>query len=292
MSSDAAPWRPLPSLRPTAELPGPKVTERYAEVDGIQLYCVEAGEGRPLIFLHPLGWDHRSWEREIQSLSAEYRLIACDARGHGKSSKPPGPYSMNRFRDDFSAQLDALGIDKACIVGLSLGGMIAQYLAVQQPDRVAALVLVSTVCRMGPEVRQVMEERIEAGTKNGPLAAAQTVAKTLFSNELKEAEPEFLEKFYAWRLESSLDPIFDSMRATFGLDICASLGALTMPCMVVAGEADGATPPHAVAELAERIPNAEVRTVADCGHLIPLERPAEFTAILQDFLARHYPSTE
>jgi len=291
MSSSAAPWRPLPSLRPTAELPGSKVAERYVEVDGVQLYSVEAGKGRPLVLLHPLGWDHRVWEREIQSLSAEYRVIACDARGHGKSSKPPGPYSMTGFRDDFSAQLDALGVDKACIVGLSLGGMIAQYLAVQQPDRVSALMLVSTVCHLGPEVRQVMEERIEAGTKNGPLAAAQTVAKTLFSTDLKEAEPEFLEEFYAWRLEMSLDPIFDSMRATFGLDICASLSALTMPCMVVAGEADGATPPHVVAELAERIPAAEIRSVAGCGHLVPLERPAEFTAILKEFLASHYPST-
>ena len=122
------------------------------------------------------------------------------------------------------------------------------------------LALISTVCRTDPALREVMEERIAANQAKGPRAAAETVAKTLFSEPLREAEPEFLEKFYAWRVASPQDPIFDSMRATFALDICHALPRFRMPCMVVAGAADAAdaadATPENVARLADDIPGA------------------------------------
>jgi 3-oxoadipate enol-lactonase len=137
-------------------------------------------------------------------------------------------------------------------------------------------------------LRQVMEERIAANQAKGPRAAAETVAKTLFSEPFRGAEPEFLEKFYAWRVASPQDPIFESMRATFSLDICDALPAFTMPCMVVAGAADAATTPDNVARLADAIPGATFQTIPDSGHLIPIEQPAAFRACLDGFLAQHY----
>ena len=281
------PWHPLPSLTPTVDLADPPATSRFVEANGITVHVAEAGAGPPLVLLHALGWDHRQWEHHFVHYAANYHVLAIDTRGHGKSTVAPGPYSLELFREDMLATFDALEIASATVVGFSLGGMIAQYLAAAAPERVTALALISTVCRTDPALRQVMEERIAANQATGPRGYAETVAKTLFSQPFRDAEPEFLEKFYAWRIASSRVPIFESMRAIFALDICRALPDFRMPCMVVAGAEDTATAPDDVARLADEIPGATFHTIAGSGHLIPIEQPAEFRKCLDAFLARH-----
>ena len=284
-----SPWHPLPSLDPPVDLADPPAMSQFVEANGITVHVAEAGAGRPLVFLNALGWDHRQWEHHYHHYAAHYRVLAIDTRGHGKTTIAPGPYSLELFRDDLLAALDALEIDSACIVGFSLGGMIAQYVAAATPERVAALALISTVCRTDPALRQVFEERIAANKAKGPRAAAETVAKTLFSAAFRAAEPDFLEKFYAWRVVSPQEPIFESMRATLALDICSALSDFRMPCMVVAGAEDAATTPDNVARLADEIPDATFHTIAGSGHLIPIEQPTAFRDFLDGFLAEHYP---
>ncbi len=286
-----SPWHPLPSLDPPVDRADPPATSRFVEANGIAVHVAEAGAGPPLVLLHALGWDHRQWEHHFAHYAARYHVLAVDVRGHGKTTVAPGPYTLELFRDDLLATFDALGIAKAAVVGFSLGGMIAQYFTAVAPERVAALALISTVCRTDPALRQMMEERIAANQAKGPRAAAETVVRTLFSEPFREAEPEFLEKFYAWRVASPQDPIFESMRATFALDICNALPAFKMPCMVVAGGADAATTPDNVARLAEAIPGATFQTIPDSGHLIPIEQPVAFRDCLDGFLAQHYPGT-
>ena len=104
------------------------------------MMVVEAGRGRPLVFLHGLGWDHTLWARQVARYAGTYRVTAGDTRGHGGSAKPPGPYSIDLFADDWAALLDALGVRDACLVGFSQGGMIATQLAIARPD------LVGTTC--------------------------------------------------------------------------------------------------------------------------------------------------
>src|SRR5262245_30730040 len=106
-----------------------------------------AGEGRPLLLLHGLGWSSRLWKNEIERYAKRYQVIAPDTRGHGDSEVPEGPYSIPGFAEDFIALLDTLKIKKACIVGFSQGGMAAQELATMRPDLVEALVLASTTCK-------------------------------------------------------------------------------------------------------------------------------------------------
>ena len=285
-----APWHPLPSLEPPVDKTNPSATSRFVDANGITVHVAEAGSGPPLVLLHALGWDHRQWEHHFAHYAQHYHVLAIDVRGHGKTTVAPGPYSLELFRDDLLATFDALGIASTAVVGFSLGGMIAQYVAAIAPERVAALALISTVCRTDPALREVMEERIAANQAKGARAAAETVAKTLFSGPFREAEPEFLEKFYAWRVASPQDPIFDSMRATFALDICHALPRFRMPCMVVAGATDAANTPKNVARLADDIPGATFQTIADSGHLIPIEQPVAFRSCLDTFLSQHYPA--
>jgi 3-oxoadipate enol-lactonase len=254
------------------------------------MHAVEAGSGPALVFMHALGWDHRQWSREILRYQDRYRVIAADTRGHGGSSKPAGPYSLSGFADEWQAMLDGLNIESACLVGLSLGGMIAQYMALKQPERVAALVLISTVCHFGPDVRAAMEKRITINRESGAQAAAEAVAKTLFTEEFCESEKEFLKTFYSWRVEQPQQCIIDSIRSTFDLDTCEELSSLKMPCLVVVGSRDAATPPAAVAGLTQNLSHARLEIVEGAGHLLTIERPQEFANILDSFLALHYPA--
>jgi 3-oxoadipate enol-lactonase len=254
------------------------------------MHAVEAGSGPALVFLHALGWDHRQWSHEILRYQDRYRVIAADTRGHGASSSPQGPYTLPGFADDWQALLDGLNVQRACLVGFSLGGMIAQYMALKHPQRVAALVLVSTVCHFDPDVRAAMEARIAINREAGAQAAAEAVAKTLFTREFCETESEFLKTFYSWRVSQPQQCIVESIRATFDLDTCAELSSLKMPCLVVAGSRDAATPPAAVALLKQHLAQATLEVVDGAGHLLTLERPCEFAKIFDGFLARHYPA--
>lgn len=285
----AKPWHPLPSLRPANECPDLGTNDHFVPAGPITMHAVEAGAGPPLVFMHALGWDHRQWSHEILRYQDRYRVIAADTRGHGASSKPDGPYSLRGFAADWLAMLDGLNVGRACLVGFSLGGMIAQYMAIEQPERVAALVLVSTVCHFDPEVRAAMENRIVINRNQGAQAAAEAVAKSLFTQEFREAESDFLDKFYAWRLTQSQDCIVNSIRATFDLDTCRQLSSLKMPCLVVVGGSDLATPPKAVAGLTQHLSNAQLEYVEGAAHMLTIERPREFAGILDDFLARYYP---
>jgi len=286
----ARPWHPLPSLRPAYECPELRTTQRFVQVGPITMHAVEAGSGPPLVFMHELGWDHRQWSHEILRYQDRYRVIAADTCGHGASSKPQGPYTLDAFADDWQSMLDGLNVERACLVGFSLGGMIAQHMALKHPHRVAALVLVSTVCRFDPDVRAAMEKRIAINREAGAQAAAEAVAKTLFTPEFCESESEFLSTFYSWRVSQPQRCIIDSIRATFDLDTCAGLSSLTMPCLVVAGSRDAATPAAAVALLTGHLAEATLAVVDGAGHLLTIERPREFANILDDFLARHYPA--
>jgi 3-oxoadipate enol-lactonase len=283
------PWQPLPSLRPASECPELGTKQRFIQTGSATMHAVEAGTGPPLVFMHALGWDHRQWSHEIVRYRDRYRVIAADTRGHGASSKSAGPYTLPGFADDWQAMLDGLNVERACLVGFSLGGMIAQYMAIKHPKRVAALVLVSTVCHFDPEVRAAMENRIAVNRELGALAAAEAVAKSLFTEQFRQSEAQFLEKFYAWRLMQSQQCIVDSIRATFDLDTCQRLSSLKMPCMVVVGDKDAATPPQAVRDLTRHLAHATMEVVTAAGHMLTIERPQEFARILDGFLVRHYP---
>jgi 3-oxoadipate enol-lactonase len=285
------PWDPLPSLKPADESPELGTKQRFVRSGDVTIHAVEAGAGPPLVFMHALGWDHRQWLHEIARYRDRYRVIAADTRGHGASTQSAGPYTLRGFADDWQSMLDGLGVTSACLVGFSLGGMIAQYMAIDHPERVAALVLVSTVCRFDSGVRRAMEDRIAINQELGAQAAAEAVAKSLFTEEFRQSEAAFLNKFYAWRVAQSQQCIVDSIRATFGLDTCERLSRLKMPSMVIVGDQDVATPPSAVKDLTRHLTHVHIEVVEGAGHMLTIERPKEFVRILDGFLARHYPST-
>jgi pimeloyl-ACP methyl ester carboxylesterase len=263
---------------------------KMLSTNGTRMNVVEAGKGRPLVFLHGLGWDHEMWLPFMTEFSGRYRVIAGDTRGHGSSDKPPGPYSIQMFSDDWHGALQSLGVKDACIIGFSQGGMIAQMLAVQHPEDVGALLLACTTCRSSPDAKQILEDRIREARSNGAEAAARLAAKSVFSPAFIAAHPERLETFVSWRAAMDQAAIAEATRAAYGFDVASALRSIDVPVKVVYGECDQLTKPQLVKNLAEALPEGtELVGVPEAGHMVPIEQPRRFEEIVSTFLDKYYP---
>ena len=144
--------------------------------NGITQHYVRSGEGPSVVLIHALGLDHRLWQPQIERLANTCQVIAYDVRGHGQSDVPSGPYTLSDFAEDLEGLLDALGVDGAHVVGISMGGMISQAFALAQPQRVRSLVLADTTSEYNQEARRQFAERARIAEERGmsPLIGATT----------------------------------------------------------------------------------------------------------------------
>jgi 3-oxoadipate enol-lactonase len=264
------------------------VPAQRIDVGGLGMNYVVAGVGRPIVFLHGLGWDHTLWGRQIERLRDRYRVIAADTRGHGETDKPAGPYTVAQFVADWAALMDKLGVSSALFVGFSLGGMIAQQLALRRPDLVGALVLVNTTCRVPSSGREHMGERLAAMQAGGARAAAEVAARSVFSEAWRNEHPEQLADFIDWRAGHDQVALREVMRAASELDIADELCNIKVQTRVVTALGDTLMPPQSQALIAERLAGADEVHIPDAGHMVSIEKAHQFDAALDDFLTRHW----
>lgn len=262
---------------------------RRIAVGDIAMAATVVGDGPTVVLIHGLGWDRNLWAPLVGRLSARYRVVAADTRGHGDSDKPDEPYSIAQFARDWAALLDALGGAPACVIGFSQGGMTAQILAAARPDLVGALALVSTAGRFPDSGRANMETRLAAQAAEGPESAARVAADSIFSAAWLAAHPETLERFVAWRAGQDQRALAHAMRAAYDFDATPLHPTLAVPTLVLAGSDDRLTPPDGMRAIAAAIPGAAYAEVPGSGHMIPIEQPEAFEAILDRFLATHWP---
>ncbi|MDB5591596.1 alpha/beta fold hydrolase [Enterovirga sp.] len=263
---------------------------RVVQAADATIFVTEAGQGRPILFLHGLGWSHALWQREIGHFSGSYRVLAGDMRGHGRSAKPPGPYTMEALAADWVQALDACGVDELAVVGLSQGGMVAMLIAAQQPERVKALALLGTACRFSDEAWAGMEERGRVARAAGPRAAAETAARSVFSAEFARNHPAFVEEFIADRLAADAAGLGAAMGALKGFDVRDRLGAVTCPTLILHGTEDRVIGAQNASEIAEQIAGSELHLVEGAGHILPVERPEAVERHLTAFLGARYPA--
>ncbi len=239
-------------------------------------------KGRPVVFSHALGLDLDLWDAVLPLMPHSLRLIRYDHRGHGRSDVPDAPYAMGALVRDAERLLDHLGIRDCIFVGLSMGGMVAQGLAVKRPDQVGALVLSNTAAKIG--TAEGWQKRVEAVRAGGMEAIADAVIGRWFG--IRQRDAALLAR---WRTRLSATPAegyIGCCAALAGADFITPTSSLTCPALVVAGSEDGSTPPDLVRELADLIPEAQFHLIRGAGHLPPVDRPAEFAAVLSEFLAR------
>ncbi|MBA2331575.1 MAG: alpha/beta fold hydrolase [Actinobacteria bacterium] len=253
----------------------------------MRLYREEHGDGPPLLLLTGLGYAIWSWQRQIPAWSESFRTIAVDNRGTGRSPKPPGPYSIEEMADDAAEALDGR---RAHVAGFSMGGYIAQTLALRHPDLVEKLVLVCTATG-GPNHLPTPAETIstwEAYADRTPPEFARASMPLSFAPGWTDEHPDEFEHLLADRLEHPTPP--ECWRAQY--DACwrfiervSPVEEIAAPTLVVHGDADRIVPYENGVELARRIPGARFERLARDGHLLFLESPDHFNTVVCSFLS-------
>lgn len=254
---------------------------RVAKLNDVALHWREDGNpaGRPVVFANSLGTDLRLWDDIVPLLPQDLRLIRFDKRGHGLSSCPAAPYSMESLIGDAEALLDHLGLRDCLVVGLSIGGMVAQGLAARRPDLVRAAVLSNTAARMGtPEMWAERIAKIEAG---GIAALAEPILERWFSAAFRQTDA-----LEAWRnmlLRTPKEGYLGCCHALAGADLTEQTKALRLPLLAIAGAEDGASPPDLVRATADLVEGARFEEIAGAGHLPCVEAPHRYAEILNKF---------
>ena len=238
--------------------------------------CVaDVGSGDPIVLLHSIGLDHAMWAGVVSALGA-YRCIAYDLRGHGCAAGAPRPFQLKGFAADLQALLDALELPRAHVVGLSLGGAIAQVFALAYPERLSAVSLVCTTAVSSP----VYLQRAKAALAGGMASTADSTLQRWFTPAALAQDAPFVRYARERLLTDDPEDFAAAWRALAGLDTLVRLGEIRVPAKVIAGEVDLSTPPAVMEELAARIPEASFNVVPNGPHMLSLERPQELAALL------------
>jgi 3-oxoadipate enol-lactonase len=244
-------------------------------------YRVDGPEdGPPVVFSNSLGTDLRLWDPILPLLPKGLRLIRYDKRGHGLSSCPPAPYKMGALVSDVESLMDHLGVKDSVFVGLSIGGMTAQGLAVKRLDLVRAVVLSNTAAKIGTP--EMWDDRIAAVREGGIEALADAVMERWFSTGFR-AGPE-LELWRNMLVRMEDEGYAGCSAAISGTDFYTTTAGLRLPALGIAGAEDGSTPPDLVRETVELIPGARFHLIRKAGHLPCVEQPEEYARVLTDFL--------
>lgn len=258
------------------------------KVNGIDLYYEVQGEGEPLVLISGYTQDHTSWAAMLPVFSKKYRTIVLDNRGAGQTVTPDGPFTIEDMADDVSGLLDSLNIKKASVIGISLGGIIAQALAIRHPEKVKGLVLCSTGSRGSPRSRFVLGTLAEELAK-GKIDREfyyKMVFPLLFSNNFF-ANPDMLKMVMSRTLASKVDPanILRQRQAINVIDLTALLGSIKAPTLVVHGNEDILFPISYGKELATGLANAKLVVLEGGSHMAYAEMADKVVPAVMGFLA-------
>ena len=257
----------------------------FFSIDGTRLYWTERGAGAPLLFVHGLGSSGRDWAEQVDHFADHYRVLRLDLRGHGRSERGDGPYAIAQFARDVAIFLREREAVPAHVVGLSMGGMVALELAAGAPRLIRRLVVVNSVADMRlhswHDVWFYVSRRLTVQLL-GMRRVGRLLARELF---VKPSQEDLRRKFVRRWAQNDKRAYLRSVDAIMRWSVADRLGRIDVPTLLVSSDEDY-TPVSDKERIVERMPNAELAVVDDTRHALPVERPDEFNAIVDDFLAR------
>jgi 3-oxoadipate enol-lactonase len=230
------------------------------------------GRGR-CVLIHSLAMDMTFWDRVAPLLKDRADVLVYDCRGHGKSDKPPGPYTVELFADDLATVFDAVGWRTATVCGASMGGSVALAFAAAYPDRVAALGLFDTTCWYGQQAPAQWGERARTALDEGLRALIGFQKTRWFSDEFRQTNPAVVDAAIAVFLANDASAYAAACRMLGALDKREALKNFRMPCAILVGAEDYATPVAMAQMLQTSIPGATIEVIENVRHLTPLEIP-------------------
>lgn len=261
-----------------------------ATVGDTGIYYEIHGQGEPVVLIMGLGGGGNMWWRQVASFSNEYKVITYDHRGVGRSEKPEGPYTMQMFVDDVTGLMDNLGVEAAHVYGLSMGGMIAQQMALDKPGRVRSLVLGATSCGGAHSLFPSQETihllaRIPSMPPSEAMeATSQVILGTASLQRRQELVREIMER--GTECPPSRHGMKHQMEALAYFDAYERLPEIRVPTLIMTGAEDVLMPPENSRTLASRIPGSELVFLEHAGHCFIWEVPEEADRIVLDFLQK------
>jgi 3-oxoadipate enol-lactonase len=256
----------------------------FARANGIVLHYRVLGrsDGPTVVFLNSLGSDFRIWQEVVPAFLDRFRVILYDKRGHGLSDAPPAPYTMDDHADDLLGLLDLLRVGSAALVGVSVGGMIAQRVAVRAPERVKALVLCGTAAKIGTP--ETWAERIAAVEGAGIDSIADRILERWFAASFRKTR---IDDYTGWKNMLVRTPTHGYVGTCASIrdaDLTADAARIKAPTLCAAGEEDGSTPPDLVRNTASLIPGARFEIIDRAGHIPCIEQPV----VLSKLITQHF----
>lgn len=248
--------------------------------------CVRTGSGSPVVLLHPVGLDLTYWAAQIDALRADHEVVAFDLPGHGRTPGTPADITMDTMAAVTARVIEDHGFGTAHVVGLSVGGIIAQALVLARPELVRSLTLVNTAATFADDVRPVVRGRADTVRAGGMAATLEPSIARWFTPETRRDRPDIID-----RVEKTLlgdDPAVHAAmwEMVAAIHFTPDLHRVSCPALVLVGEDDPSTPPSTAAVVRDAIPGAELRVIKGASHMAHLEKPGELTAEIAPFLAK------
>jgi pimeloyl-ACP methyl ester carboxylesterase len=255
----------------------------FCGVDNIELNYQITGKGEPLLMIHGLGSSGRDWEFQVEYFSAYYSVITYDLRGHGLSSKPPGPYSMKLFSEDTSKMLSALNCSPAHVLGISLGGMVAFQLGIDHPENVRSLAIINSTPDL---ILRNLQDHFRTWQRYFVirLMGMRKLGEMLGNRFFPKPEQDELRRIFIERWAENHKPSYlEAMKAVIGWSVYDRLGEISVPTLVVGSDGDY-LPTEFKEEYVKKLPLGSLKIVKDARHALPAEKPNEFNDLIHKFL--------
>ncbi|MFT7473675.1 MAG: 3-oxoadipate enol-lactonase [Verrucomicrobiales bacterium] len=260
-----------------------------AKHDGVEIYFRTEGTGPPLLLISGTGHDHQFWSGQLPTFREQFRTLVFDNRGVGKSSVPEPGYSLADMAGDAVRVLDSASVDKAHVMGFSMGGHIAQELAINYPDRVSSLGVHHSWCRNSARLRTFQETRLELARQDQRLALAEFSMLGLHSHDYYNAHADEMRAHRDFLLDQSPMNVgwIGQLEACLTGDTCDRLDRIDVPTLVTCSTLDVIAAPHHSRAIADQIPGATLVEIPDTGHVALMERPQQFADLCLGFLRPH-----
>jgi len=261
-----------------------------AHINGIEMnYVVEGPAAAPVVVLHhPLATDLTFWDETAAALKGEWRVVRFDARGHGKTQATAAPYDFKTLAGDTIALLDHLGVKRAAFVGLSMGGMVAQFLGLMHTERFSCLVIASSTSRIPENLRHLWSDRVKVARAEGMASQVEPcLVRWLAAGSRQRAD--VVARCTRLITATPVEGYGGWCGAIETLDMTDKLGGIALPTLVVVGQEDPATPVAASETIQRAIPGAGLVVIPGVSHMLAIEEPGAFVDAIRPFIGANKP---
>lgn len=260
--------------------------ETITTTRGNQIAYLINGEGPWLTLSHSLASNMHAWNPQVPLLSKHFKVLRFDTRGHGASSAPAGPYSLDDLAEDVCELFQYLGIEQTHWLGLSMGGMIGQTLILQHPKLFQSLVLADTTSKRPENAKKMWGDRIAKAQLEGMQAMVESTLARWFSAEFRDAHPAIIQEIAEGIATTSINGYAGCCEAISNINTFDRLTEITCPTLIMVGEHDHGTPPEMAQAMKEKMPLAVFHQIPNAGHISNIEQPVLFNQFLMDFYTR------